>query len=147
MMTRQVLFLAVLLLSTAYALIRGGQPERIGAATLLGGASLTVVAASPLGIRFRGVETGILFIDLSLLGIFLWLSIRSTRFWPIWIAAMLGAEVIIHIALMVAPDVVPRTYMHALALWSWMGQLVLVTATWRHRMRLTRLGADAPWKA
>ena len=145
-MTRQVLFLAFLLLSSAYAFIKGGQPERIGAATLLGGASLTVVVASPLGIRFQAVETGILIIDLSLVGIFLWLSIRSTRFWPIWIAAMLGAEVIIHVALIIAPNVVPRAYMHALALWSWFAQLVLVIATWRHRMRLTRLGADVPWK-
>lgn len=145
-MTRQVLFLAFLLLSSAYAFIKGGQPERIGAATLLGGASLTVVVASPLGIRFQALETGILAIDLSILGIFLWLSIRSTRFWPIWIAAMLGAEVIIHVALIIAPNVVPRAYMHALALWSWFVQMTLVIATWRHRIRMTRQGVDAPWK-
>jgi hypothetical protein len=145
-MTRQVLFLAFLLLSSTYAFIKGGQPERIGAATLLGGAGLTVVVASPLGIRFQALETGILAIDLSILGIFLWLSIRSTRFWPIWIAAMLGAEVIIHVALIIAPNVVPRAYMHALALWSWFVQMALVIATWRHRTRVTRLGVDAPWK-
>ena len=58
-MTRQILFLALLLLSSAYAFIKGGQPERIGAATLLGGASLTVFVASPFGIRFQGVEAGI----------------------------------------------------------------------------------------
>ncbi|QNG43571.1 hypothetical protein H3V42_16525 [Sphingobium yanoikuyae] len=146
-MTRQALFLAFLLLSSAYAFIKGDQPERIGAATLLGGASLTVLVASPLGTRFHGVESGILIIDMSILGIFLWLSIRSTRFWPIWIAAMLGAEVVIHVALVIAPEVVPRAYMHALALWSWFAQLVLVIATWRHRRRLMRLGVDAPWKS
>jgi hypothetical protein len=145
-MTRQVLFLAFLLLSSTYAFIKGGQPERIGAVTLLGGASLTVFVAFPLGIRFQGVEAGILIIDLLILGIFLWLSIRSTRFWPIWIAAMLGAEVVIHVALMIAPTVVPRAYMDALALWSWFAQLVLAIATWRHRARLMRLGVDAPWK-
>lgn len=146
-MTRQVLFLAFLLLSSAYAFIKGDQPERIGAATLLGGASLTVFVASPLGIRFQGVEAGILIIDLLILGIFLWLAMRSTRFWPIWIAAMLGAEVVIHVALMIAPNVVPRAYMHALALWSWFAQLALAIATWRHRTRLMRLGVDAPWKS
>lgn len=145
-MTRQALFLALLLLSSAYAFIKGGQPERIGAATLLCGASLTVFVASPFGIRFQGVEAGILIIDLLILGIFLWLSIRSTRFWPIWIAGMLGAEVVIHVALMVAPAVVPCAYMQALAVWSWFAQLGLIIATWRHQMRLTRLGVDAPWK-
>jgi uncharacterized membrane protein len=115
-------------------------------ATLLGGASLTVLVASPLGTRFHSVESGILIIDMLILGIFLWLSIRSTRFWPIWIAAILGAEVVIHVALVIAPEVVPRAYMHALAIWSWFAQMVLVIATWRHRRRLMRLGVDAPWK-
>lgn len=59
---------------------------------------------------------------------------------------MLGAEVVIHIALMVAPAVVPRAYMQALAVWSWFAQLGLIIATWRHQMRLTHLGVDAPWK-
>lgn len=145
-MTRQALFLAFLLLSSAYAFIKGDQPERIGAATLLGGASLTVLVASPLGVRFQDVEAGILLIDMSILGIFLWLSIRSTRFWPIWIAGMLGAEVIIHVAFVIAPQIVPQTYMRALALWSWFAQLLLVVATWRHQRRLKRLGVDAPWK-
>ena len=137
-MTRQVLFLAFLLLSSAFAFRRGDQPEKIGAVTLLLGASLTVLVASPLGTRFQNVEAGILVIDISILGIFLWLSIQSTRFWPIWIAAILGA---------IAPEVVPRAYMHGLAVWGWFAQLALVIATWRHRRRLKRLGADAPWKS
>ncbi|MBV2150392.1 hypothetical protein N5J77_05870 [Sphingobium yanoikuyae] len=146
-MTRQVLFLAFLLLSSAFAFRRGDQPEKIGAVTLLLGASLTVLVASPLGTRFQNVEAGILVIDISILGIFLWLSIQSTRFWPIWIAAILGAEVVVHVALAIAPEVVPRAYMHGLALWGWFAQLALVIATWRHRRRLKRLGADAPWKS
>lgn len=146
-MTRQVLFLAFLLLSSAYAFRRGDQPEKIGAVTLLGGASLTVLVASPLGTRFQDVEAGILVIDISIMGIFLWLSVRSTRFWPIWIASILGAEVIIHVALVIAPEVIPRAYMHGLALWGWLAQLALVIATWRHRRRLTRLGVDESWKS
>ena len=145
-MTRQALFLAFLLLSSTYSYRKGDQPEKIGAVTLLGGASLTVLVASPLGTRFQDVESGILFIDISIMGIFLWLSVRSTRFWPIWIASILGAEVIIHVVLMIAPEVVPRAYMHGVALWGWLAQLTLVIATWRHRRRLTRLGADEPWR-
>lgn len=53
-MTRQALFLALLLLSSAYAFIKGGQPERIGAATLLCGASLTVFSRRLSESGFRG---------------------------------------------------------------------------------------------
>jgi hypothetical protein len=146
-MTRQALFLAFLLLSSAYAYRRGDEPEKIGAVTLLGGASLTVLVASPLSTRFQDVEAGILVIDISIMGIFLWLAVRSTRFWPIWIASILGAEVIIHVVLAIAPEVVPRAYMHGLAVWGWFAQLALMVATWRHRRRLMRLGVDEPWKS
>lgn len=145
-MTRQMVFLALLLVSTLYALMRGGWPEKIGAATLLGGACLSAVFIRPHGPRFHNVETGVLVIDALIFGIFLWLAVRSTRFWPMWIAAMLGAEVVVHVMLMTMPDVVPEAYMDAVALWSWLAQIVLIVATRRHLSRLKRWGADAPWK-
>ena len=89
-MTRQILFSALLVVSSGYAFVKGGRPEQIGAATLLGGAGLSVLAASPAIHRFENVETGILLTDLAILGIFLWLSLRSNRFWPMWVAAMLA---------------------------------------------------------
>ncbi|MDE1918798.1 MAG: hypothetical protein KGJ57_08275 [Sphingomonadales bacterium] len=143
---RHIAFLLLLALSSLYALARGGRPEQIGAATLLGGAMLTVWIAPPLPLRFHRVETGILAIDLILFGMFLWLSVRTTRFWPLWIAALLGAEVLVHIGLMIAPTIIPQAYGDTLALWSWAAQMALIAATWRHRVRLTRTGADRPWK-
>ena len=146
-MTRHVAFLALLLLSSAYALARGGRPERIGATTLLCGALFSVGIARPPGLRFHHVEPGILAVDLAILGIFVWLSLRTTRFWPMWVSALLASEVIIHVALLVAPDTVPDAYRAGEAVWSWGAQLILVAATWRHRDRLNRLGEDPPWKA
>jgi hypothetical protein len=146
-MTRQAAFLMLLTGSTLYALIRGGRPEQIGAATLFGGAWLSVLVVQPLGLRFRHLETGILMTDMVILGIFLWLSIRSTRFWPIWIAALLGAEVLVHLATMVAPRAGWEAYMAGTMMWSWGAQTLLIAATWRHRCRVARTGADTPWKS
>jgi hypothetical protein len=139
-------FLALLVVSSAYALTKGGRPEQVGSVTLLGGALLTVGIARPLGLRFHNLETGILLVDLMILGVFLWLSLRTTRFWPIWIAALLAAEVVMHLSLILAPGIVPEAYMDAVGIWSWGDQLIVVVATWRHRTRLTRTGADVPWK-
>lgn len=145
-MTRQIAFLIVLLVSTLYAAIRGGRPERIAAAVLFAGAWASAGVVHPLDRRFVHVETGIFLIDIAILGIFLWLSVRSTRFWPMWIASMLAAEVVVHLGLMIAPSVHWKAYMDATAMWSWLAQIVLIAATWRHRARLKRLGADTPWK-
>lgn len=145
-MTRQVAFLVLLVVSTLYAELRGGRPEQIGAATLFAGAWISTLVVHPLGLRFFHVEIGVLVTDVTILGVFLWLSVRSTRFWPIWIAAMLTAEVVVHIGLIVAPGVHWRAYMDATALWGWFAQLMLIVATWRAKSRQTQPGADAPWK-
>lgn len=146
-MMRQSAFLVLLILSSLYAGLRGGRPEQIGAASLLGGALLSTLVVNPFGGSFRFVETGMLLIDIAILGSFLWLSIRSTRFWPLWIAAMLGAEVIVHLMRAIMPAIIPQAYIDGLAIWSWIIQLMLVAGTWRHQRRLARLGADASWKS
>lgn len=146
-MTRQAAFLVLLLFSTVYALGRGGRPEKFGAAAMMIAALLSVLAVRPRGLRFQQVETGVLVIDTLLMLFFVWLSAKSTRFWPIWVSALLGAEVTVHIASMIAPAFVPAAYMNANAPWSWLAQTVLVIATKRHRLRLNSLGADEPWKA
>lgn len=144
--TRHVAFAVLLLLSSAYALARGGRPERIAATTLLCAALFSVAVARPSGFRFHHVESGLVLIDLVILGIFLWLSLRTTRFWPMWITALLGAEMIVHFGLLIAPETVPDAYRNAQAVWSWGAQIILAVATWRHQNRMARLGQDPPWK-
>lgn len=145
-MTRHVAFLALLLLSSAYAWAKGGRPEKIGATALLCAAFLSVAVARPSGFRFRHVETPILLIDLAVLGVFLWLSLKTTRFWPMWVSALLGAEVCVHVALLIAPETVPDAYRNGEAVWSWGSQVLLIVATWRHCDRKIRLGEDPSWK-
>ena len=136
----------LLILSCLYAAMRGGRPERIGAATLFGGACLSVILVDPFGGRFRHIEPGLLLTDLAMLGIFLWLSVRSTRFWPFWIAGLLLAEVIVHVMRGAMPNIVPRVYIDAVGFWSWFAQLCLAVGTWRHGKRVKRRGVDGPWK-
>ncbi|MBB3957068.1 hypothetical protein [Novosphingobium sediminicola] len=143
---RQQEFLALLIFSTLFALTRGGRPEKIGAIALFAGALISFLVVRPRGLRFRHIETGILMTDIALLGIFLWLTFRCTRFWPIWISGLLGAETLVHLGLIVAPQVHWEVYLNATALWSWLIQLMLVIGTWRHQMRLMQNGRDPPWR-
>lgn len=146
-MTRQIAFLTLLIVSTLYAAWRGGTPERIGAAALLGAACLSVGLVDPFGDRFHHIEIAILLVDFALLSVFIWLSLQSTRFWPLWVAAMLGAEVAVHLMRILMPAIVPRAYVDALAVWSWVAQTMLIGATFRHRSRIKQRGVDRPWKS
>jgi len=146
-MTRQDGFLVLLIASTTYAVWKGGRPERIGAVTLLAGAVISALVVGPVGTRFYHVEPGILETDFAILGVFLWLSVRSTRFWPLWIASLLTAEVIVHLGTVVAPSVHWKAYMDATAMFGWVAQPILIIATWRTSRRRKALGADPPWKA
>jgi len=145
--TRHLLFFGLLTFSTLYALIRGGRPEQIGALTLFAGAWTSALMVKPAGSRFYQVETGILVTDVAIWGVLLWLSIRSTRFWPLWITALLGAEVLVHIGVLFAPGSDWAAYMTAAAMWSWIAQVLLLVATRRHCRRLRLWGADASWKS
>jgi len=144
-MNRHIAFLVLLVGSSLYAGLRGGTPERTAAASLFAAAFLSLDVAAPIH-RFHRIETGVLVVDLLLLSVFLWLAQRSTRFWPIWIAGFLAAEIIVHLARAAVPDFFTLEYMDAIALWGWLAQVLLIVATWRHRHRIRRWGADESWK-
>ncbi len=140
------MFVGLLVLSTIYGFARGGRPEQIGAATLASGVLASIAFSHPAALQFQRVEAGMLTVDAAMLGVFLWLSFKSTRFWPAWVSGMLVAEVAVHVMRVTAPDVVPKAYMDAVAIWSWVGQIILIVATWRHQRRLARAGVDSSWR-
>lgn len=140
------MFVGLLVLSSIYGFARGGRPEQIGAATLVLGVVASIAFSHPDALQFQSVEAGILAVDIAMLGVFLWLSFKSTRFWPAWVSGMLMAEVAVHVMRVTVPNVVPKAYMDAVAIWSWAAQIILIVATWRHRRRRARLGFDRSWK-
>ena len=141
-----MMFVGLLVLSSIYGFAKGGRPEQIGAATFVSGVIASITLAHPVAFRFHGVEHGMLLVDTAMLGVFLWLSFTSTRFWPLWVSGMLVAELSVHAMRVAVPAVVPKAYMDAVALWSWIAQIILIVATWRHQRRLARVGVDKSWK-
>lgn len=136
-MSRQSAFLVLLLVSSLYAFARGGRPERTAAGTLLGGAILSVAVARHAPQPFLHVEYGILAVDVAILGVFLWLSLLRTRNWPIPMSCLIAAEITLHVTrIIILPRPLPILYLHAVALWSWPAQTILIVATFRYRRRL-----------
>lgn len=144
---RHILFFLYLPLACAYAVARGALPERIAAITIVAGTSATLLVAPTLPLRFRHIEIGIFTTDLVMFLVFTALALRSTRVWPIWIAGLQGATVVMHIARLIASQVVPQAYMDAISLWSYPVIALVVAGTWRHRQRIRKFGADPSWKS
>ena len=70
-----------------YAMLRGGPPERIGAAIFATAYILSLIAASSGGARYEWVEVGVFAVDVAMLLALLALALRANRFWTLWVAA------------------------------------------------------------
>jgi len=138
---RFLFFEGLLLGSTLYALLRGGAPERL--------ASLMMVIAWILSMalnshtEFAHFEAGVFAVDVVLFAAFYLLSLFTTRFWPIWMCAMQGIEVMSHLLAALSGDSVGYAIM--VQFWGYPMQVLLIVATRRHRLRLKQSRTDPAW--
>ena len=139
---RFLLFEGLMLGSLLYALLRGGAPERL--------ASLMMVVAWILSMalnshtRFVHFEAGMFVVDVALFAALYLLSLFTTRFWPIWMCAMQGIEVMSHLLAAFSP-VDSVGYAITVQFWGYPMQVLLIVATRRHRLRLKQSGTDPAW--
>ena len=142
------LYYVLLVLCWIYALFKGGLPERLGAAILVVGSTLSVAAmASRPYTRFGAVEIGVFLIDLVCLLTFLILALRAERYWPLWITALQLIGTAAHAVKLADPALIWKAYAFALAFWSYPMLLLIALGTYRHQQRLARFGADRSWSS
>ena len=148
MQIHQIIFFTLMFVACCYAGVRGGAPERITAIAMtcaLGASlALTVFRRGPIGI-YSTVELGVALTDLSLFLVIAATGLFSTRFWPIPMAGMIGCGLFGHLTKPLGPDILPRAYYIAVAVWSYPELALLMVATWRHQRRLSRYGVDYAW--
>lgn len=122
---------AILLLICAFAFWRGRSDERAAAGTCLAASLIQVLAISPAAHRYSGVEVGVLLIDLAVLAAFVLIALRSSRFWPLWVAGLQLTTIMGHLLKAVQLDLLPLAYAGALRFWSYPILLILAVGTWR----------------
>ncbi len=142
MIPRYYIFWTILLLTCGYALWRGRSDERIVASACLFASIATRFAISPLQERYASLEMGLVVIDILVLAAFIWIALRSERFWPLWIAGLQLTNSISHIMKLAESDLLPRAYGAAAALWSYPILIILAIGTWRSHQRTRQERAD-----
>lgn len=138
MLPHQYFFRALLILACGYALWRGRSDERLVALVCLGAVVATKFAISPLSDRYSDIEVGLLLVDLFVLGCFLYVALRSERFWPLWVAGLQLTSSTGHLMKAIDLDLLPRAYGAAAALWSYPILVLLLIGTWRGHQRRKR---------
>ena len=133
-----VFFRILLAFVTLYVLLRGRRDEREVGIVLVLGVIATHLLISPLKSRFASVETHVFIVDLVVFLGFLWVALRSERFWPLWIAGFQLTTILGHILKVVDVHLFSKAYGAALVFWSYPIVLILAVGTWRSHRRFTR---------
>lgn len=144
---RIALFFLLLGLCFGYALWRGGTPERIVAAGFLTAAVATRLLLLGSDRPFSEESRLLLAIDVSLLALLVGLALMSDRWWPLWMGALQLLEVAIQLVIVFDVEYLRWTFAILHGVWSYPMLALLVVATWRHRRRVRRNGADPSWSS
>jgi hypothetical protein len=135
MISHQYVFRILLLATCGYALWRGRSDERIVALVCLGATLVTRLVFTPLSVRYQRVETGLLLVDLAVLASFVFIALRSRRFWPLWVAGLQLTTSMAHLMKAIDETLLPIAYGAAIALWSYPILIILAIGTWRGHRR------------
>ena len=144
-MTHQVVFFVLLGLCTGYALLSGGAPERIAALLFLGATALMPFVLSGQHGRYSSVEAGALTVDAVMYVALLRVALRAERYWPIWMSAMQGVQLLGHGIGLLGYKLLNLSYAIIDHMICYPMMLLLVIGVRRHQLRVKRTGADASW--
>lgn len=138
------LFRFLLALVALYAFIRGSRDEREVAIILVVGVIATHLSWSPVANRFSDLETPVMVVDIIVFGGFLWVALRSKRFWPLWIAGLQLTTILGHCLKAIDVHLFSRAYGAALMVWSYPILLILAIGVRRNAKRARRSNNATP---
>lgn len=134
------LFWLLTAVGCSYAALLGGRSGRCAAMLILG-ASLLTIPATRLGYQWEQTEFLLLAVDLALLAGLISLSLKSRRFFPIWMAGFHLIAVLTHISTMISPEFTPKIYRAVESLWA-----VPMTFAMMWGIHMDRLRSKVPKK-
>lgn len=141
------MFLGFTLCSTAYALVRGGPPERFAAALfLLGVAVSATIGLFEMPGGFADVPARLALIDALWALMFTMLAVKANRLWLIPFAACQIVAALAHLTRLSFPEMIPASYAFLTVIWSWPMIALLAGGTFAHRRRMAAGSVIPHWK-
>jgi len=146
-MIRIAIFVVLLVAVAAFALRKGGGPERAMAIILMAMAGADQALHLFVPPHFASIDTGHLVIDLAAAATTTVLAVTAHRFWPMVAAVLQILPLAAHIGKAADMSVHPVAYQTMQVAASWPLLPLLAVATWRHMRRIRASGSDRSWHA
>jgi hypothetical protein len=124
----RIVFYYLLVLVVIVAAYQRGDRETRMAATVCLVASLLSTALMTF---HQGVAVGVAMIDITVLGLFVALALRTQRFWPLWVAGLQLTTVMGHGLRLLQPAMVDIAYAAAMRFWAYPILIILMVAALR----------------
>lgn len=121
---------AAMVVVGALAVWRGREDERLALVGLLAAWAMSMVVFRQ---QSEDTQWAILFIDLSLLALYVWIALRSLRYWPLFLAAFQLLAFVTHIIHAVDERVSGWAYLTAERIWSYLVLITIGIASWSAR--------------
>jgi hypothetical protein len=118
---------AVILTVCALAVWRGRDEERLAVGSLLAAWALSMVVYRS---QSQDTQWAILAIDTGLFLSYLWIALRTARWWPLFLAGFELLALMTHMAHAVDPSLSGWAYWTAERLWSYLGVFTIGYAAW-----------------
>ena len=125
------IYLVTLLLSCSYAYWNGGETEKLGAAIMVAGSVLTALMAT----GWRGVNIGVLVVDVAVLVALVVLMLRTDKYWLLWVTAFQVICVLTHFARLINPAILSRAYSIGEGFWAYPMLMALSLGVSENRRR------------
>ncbi|MEO6256830.1 MAG: hypothetical protein ABIO69_08475 [Sphingomicrobium sp.] len=130
-MLRVLFYFSLLIGVAAYALWRGRRDERIAALTCVVASLASFVLLVAHTADYANLELGVAMIDFAALVAFTWIALKSSRFWPLWVAGLQLTSILGHALKFSDSSMLPVVYATSLASWSYAILLIIALGTWR----------------
>ena len=109
---------------------RGRDEERLGTTGILVAWAMSMVVFRD---RSQDTQWAVLVIDSVLFALYLWIALKSRRFWPLFASAFQLLALLTHLARALDPAISGWAYLTAERIWSYMILITLAYAAWTAR--------------
>lgn len=145
-MYHQVVYWSLLAATLAWVWVRGGPPERIAVASWTVASILSTAAVILRLGTYETLQGGVFLVDLVLLSLLVWLSLKANRIWPLWMTGLHLVGVMTHIAKALKPDLHPWAYAVGQAAGSYLVLATMTIGAARHWKRTRLSGPERSWR-
>lgn len=143
---RIALYATLWFIASGYAILRGGEPERAGAACLLWLSAGIFIFRPFVALDLFALDKGAVIVDATALAALLVLALKANRTWPIWACSAQVVAVTAHLIRYLDLHEAPMAYALMFRAPSYLQCVVLIIGTRMYQLALQKGDSCSSWR-